>query len=78
MSANLATIVRPAVTKTPGPFFQRLSAWWDGIAHYLVRRAAVRSLRELDDRVLWDLGIERSQIEAAVHGFITPSGRGRV
>jgi uncharacterized protein YjiS (DUF1127 family) len=78
MSATLATSVRSEVTRRPGAVSQLFSACWDRIARYLVRRAAVRSLRELDDRVLWDIGLERSQIEAAVRGFIAPSGPGRM
>jgi uncharacterized protein YjiS (DUF1127 family) len=45
----------------------------NGVAHYFVRRTAIASLYELDDRALRDIGLERSQIEAAVHGFITLS-----
>jgi len=36
------------------------------------------SLRELDDRALRDIGLARSQIEAAVHGFMTAPNRGRI
>ena len=75
MSATLATIVRPEVTKRPGAFSRLFGACRDGIARYFVRRAAIASLRALDDRVLRDIGLERSQIEGAVHGVITRSGR---
>ena len=77
MSATLATIVRTEVTKKPGAFSRCFSAWWDGIARYFVRRAAIASLRELDDRALRDIGLERSQIKAAVHGFIPLSDLAR-
>ena len=73
MSATLATIGRPQVTNRPGAFSRIFSAGWDGIARYFVRRAAIARLHEFDDRVLRDIGIERSQIEAAVCGLITPS-----
>jgi uncharacterized protein YjiS (DUF1127 family) len=73
MSATLATIVRPEVTERPGAFSRLFSAGWDGIARYVVRRAAIAGLRKLDDRLLRDIGLERSQIEAAVYGFITRS-----
>ena len=49
---------------------QLLSAWLDGFANYLARRDAIVSLHELDDRALRDLGLHRSQVEAAVRGFI--------
>jgi uncharacterized protein YjiS (DUF1127 family) len=71
MSATFSTIVRPAVTNRHGVFSRLLSAFCNGIVAYFVRRAAIKSLGELDDRALRDIGIERSQIEAAVHGFIT-------
>jgi uncharacterized protein YjiS (DUF1127 family) len=71
MSATLSTIVRPAVTKRAIAFFRLFSACWDGIVRYFVCRAVSASLRELDDRALRDIGLARSQIEAAVHGFMT-------
>jgi uncharacterized protein YjiS (DUF1127 family) len=77
MSATLATIVRPEVTERPSAFSWLFSAGWDGIARYFVRRAAIARLRELDDRVLRDIGLERSQIETAVYGLITPSEQAR-
>ena len=73
MSSTLATIVRPAVTKRAGAFSRLFSACVDGIARYFVRRAAIASLRELDDRALRDIGLVRSQIEAAVRGFVDSS-----
>jgi uncharacterized protein YjiS (DUF1127 family) len=78
MSATLARIVRPEVTKRANAFAQIFNACWDGIARYFVRRTAIKSLGELDDRALRDIGLVRSQIEAAVHGFITLPDRRRM
>ena len=78
MSATLATIIRPEVTKPANAFAQIFSAYCDGIARHFVRRIAIATLRELDDRALRDIGIARSQIEAAVHGFITLPDQGRM
>jgi len=78
MSATLATIVRLEVTKRRGTFSRLFSACWDGIARYFVHRAAIARLRELDDRALRDIGLSRSQIEAAVDGFITLSDQARM
>jgi uncharacterized protein YjiS (DUF1127 family) len=78
MSATLSSIIRPAVTKRPGTFSRLFSACLDWIAHYFVRRAAIACLCELDDRALRDIGLVRSQIEAAVHGFMTAPDRARV
>jgi uncharacterized protein YjiS (DUF1127 family) len=69
MSATLATILRPAVTKRSGAFSRLLSVCCDEIVRYLIHRAAIATLREFDDRALSDIGIARCQIEAAVHGF---------
>ncbi len=41
-------------------------------AAYWERRAAIRALLERDDRELRDIGIVRSQIEAAVGGAFNP------
>jgi len=71
MSETLATIVRPEVTKLANALTPLFSACWDRIARHFVRRTAITTLRELDDRALRDIGIARSQIEAVVHGFIT-------
>jgi uncharacterized protein YjiS (DUF1127 family) len=78
MSATFSTIIRPTVTKRPGAFSRLFDGCLDRIARYFVRRAAIACLRELDDRALWDIGLVRSQIEAAVQGFMTAPGRARV
>ncbi len=79
MSAMLSTIFRPAVTSGPGGFSRRLlRAWASDVQHYFVRRAAAKSLREFNDRELRDIGLSRSQIEAAVYGFMPrPDRQGR-
>jgi uncharacterized protein YjiS (DUF1127 family) len=71
MSANLATISWPEVAKRANVFTRIFNACRDGIARYLVRRGAIATLYKLDDRALRDIGLARSQIEAAVDGFIT-------
>ena len=68
MSATLSTIGRPGVTKL-------LGACCDAIVGYFVRRAAMKSLSQLDDRALRDIGLVRSQIEAATHGYMTDPSR---
>ena len=73
MSATLATIVRPEVTKRANPFARIFSACCDWIARHFVRRTAIATFRGLDDRALRDIGLERSQIEAAACGFVTLS-----
>jgi len=70
---------RPAETERLGAASLRIvTAWWEGVARYLFRRAVMASLRELDDRVLGDIGLERSQIEAVVRDFMTAPDRAGV
>jgi uncharacterized protein YjiS (DUF1127 family) len=40
---------------------------------YWHRRAAIKTLRELDDRALRDVGLARCHIEAAVRGVADPN-----
>jgi len=77
MLAILSIIVRFTGTKAPKRLSRRLSAGWEGIARYFFRCSAVISLNELDDRALRDIGLERSQIEAAVYGLVTVRSQGR-
>lgn len=42
------------------------------VAAYWERRAAIKSLLERDDRELRDIGLVRSQVEAAVGGSYSP------
>ena len=49
-----------------------LGSWVNGIVTYLARRHAIKTLSELDDRALRDIGIERSRIESAVRGIVDP------
>ena len=78
MSATLSTIIRPAATKKAGAYLRSFNASCEGVADYFARRAAIATLRELDDRALRDIGLERCQIEAAVHGFIALSDQARM
>ena len=55
----------------------RINAWCEEIAAFFFRRSAIASLHEFDDRALRDIGLERSQIEAAVYGLVTLRNRER-
>ncbi len=77
MSATLSTIVRAAGTTSPGARLP-ITAHWKKIARYFVRRAAIARLRELDDDALKDIGLGRSEIEAAAYGLMTASNRARI
>ena len=78
MSATISTFVRPALTNRPGALSHLLGAAYDAIAGYFARRAAIASLRAADDHALLDIGLERSQIEAAVDGSFTPPEPARI
>jgi uncharacterized protein YjiS (DUF1127 family) len=57
---------------SPGGSLRRLGIWAHAVAAYLDRRAAVKALRQLDDRELRDIGLTRSHIEFAVWGLSDP------
>ena len=79
MSATLSTLFQPAVTVRPGRYVRLLfQAWAHDIARYFSRRAALKHLGECNDRELRDIGLSRSQIEAAVYGFIARPDQGRL
>ena len=44
----------------------------DALAAYWARRAAIKILAQLDDRELRDIGLTRSNIEAAVGAALNP------
>ena len=78
MSATVSNTLRPAAGKTSGTFVQLLGARWEALAGYFVRRAAVATLRALDERALQDIGLDRTDIEAAVYGRVTPFDQERM
>jgi uncharacterized protein YjiS (DUF1127 family) len=47
----------------------RLLAWWANVKGWRHRKRAVAELRALDNRMLKDIGIERSEIESVVRGL---------
>jgi uncharacterized protein YjiS (DUF1127 family) len=78
MSKSLATNVQPEFKVRASAWFGAFSAWCDVMARYFARRSAIKHLHELNDRALRDIGIERSQIKAAVRDFIIDPDRGRM
>ena len=55
-----------------GGFFRRFGIWAQAIVDFLHRRAAIKTLRQMNDRELRDIGLTRSQIEDAVFGYANP------
>lgn len=78
MSTTLSTIVPAAFANRTDALSRLLTASRDAIADYFTRRAAIAALREADDHALQDIGLERSQIEAAVNGLVVLPGAARM
>jgi uncharacterized protein YjiS (DUF1127 family) len=70
MSMLSSAAGRPAKPGSSGGLVRWIGAAVHGLLGYLERRAAIKTLRELDDRALRDIGISRCQIEAAVGGAL--------
>jgi uncharacterized protein YjiS (DUF1127 family) len=64
--------IYPTAPTAPAPalgsFTRAIANWANGLAAHWVRREAIKALQGLDDRALRDIGIHRSNIEAAVTG----------
>ena len=58
---------------SPAGLDRWLGSWAHRLVSYWARREAIKVLSEMDDRALRDIGIQRSQIEAAVHGVVDPT-----
>ncbi|MDA9545271.1 hypothetical protein ACM43_12615 [Bradyrhizobium sp. CCBAU 45321] len=65
ISQTAGRTLRPS---SSGGFFSALAQRLTALFDRLERRSAVKTLNELDDRALRDIGITRSQIEDAVYG----------
>jgi uncharacterized protein YjiS (DUF1127 family) len=75
---SILSNVTPGATANPARSVAGwLTGWVQGLLRGLLRellrrekrRAAIKALRQLDDRELRDIGLSRGQIEAAVCGF---------
>jgi uncharacterized protein YjiS (DUF1127 family) len=64
---------QPAPTIRFGPglgvYTSFLVSIWQALVRRLRRRQSVAKLRALDDRMLKDIGLKRSQIDSIVHGL---------
>ena len=58
---------RSADTTASGGIVRWIGRGAHALSAYCERRAAIKSLHELDDRALRDIGLARDQIETAIH-----------
>lgn len=65
MSSTAAPLARSGILSG---LLRLLRASGDTFVTYWVRRDAIKTLRQLDDRTLRDIGLSRCQIEPAVAG----------
>jgi uncharacterized protein YjiS (DUF1127 family) len=72
MTTMSQAAAQPAISLSSGGSFRRFGIWAHAIAAYLNRRAAIKALRQLDDRELRDIGLVRSHIDQAVWGLVDP------
>jgi uncharacterized protein YjiS (DUF1127 family) len=73
MTMMFSTAAQPAARSLPRGFFRLLGSCVNGIVTYFAYREAIKTLSELDDRALRDIGVERSRIESAVRGVVDPT-----
>ena len=72
MSTMSQAAPRPAMFLNSGGFLRRFGVWAQALVDHLHRRAAIKTLRQMNDRELRDIGLTRSEIEDAVCGFANP------
>ncbi|WP_076858805.1 DUF1127 domain-containing protein [Bradyrhizobium mercantei] len=68
MTTISSAAASPARSSMLGGLLRLIRDWGDALATYWVRREAIKTLRQLDDRALRDIGLSRCHIETAVTG----------
>lgn len=80
MNTTTAQLAGPtSMTPSQAPARQGLAAWIRALAsryqRSLERRASVAALRSMDDHLLKDIGLDRSEIVSMVYGHGTDATR---
>jgi len=70
MTTMSQAAAQSAIPDASSGLLRRLGTWAYWIVTYLDRRAAIKALRQLDDRELRDIGLVRSHIDQAVWGHV--------
>jgi uncharacterized protein YjiS (DUF1127 family) len=73
MTVIFSGAARRATSGGLGGFVRWIGNGANALAARWERRAAINALRKRDDRELRDIGLARSQIEAAVGGALNPA-----
>ena len=73
MSTMSSTAPQPAATGPSAGLIRWVASCAYALVGYWDRRAAIKTLQELDDRSLRDIGLPRCYIEAAVDGTLRVS-----
>ena len=66
MTTIASTAARRSASGARSGLVRSIGNWADRLAAYWVRRATIKTLRELDDHALRDIGLARDQIESAI------------
>jgi uncharacterized protein YjiS (DUF1127 family) len=67
-----SSATQPETSGTWDGLVRRIGIWASALAAVWERRAAIKALREMDDRQLRDIGVARCHIETAVGGALNP------
>jgi uncharacterized protein YjiS (DUF1127 family) len=67
MTTIHSTAAQRSLSGMRSGFVRSIGIWANRLAAHLQRRAAIKSLHELDDRTLHDIGLARDQIETAIY-----------
>jgi uncharacterized protein YjiS (DUF1127 family) len=67
MTTIHSTAVQRSASGVRSGFVRSIGIWANRLAAHWGRRAAIKTLHELDDRTLRDIGLARDQIETAIY-----------
>jgi uncharacterized protein YjiS (DUF1127 family) len=76
--SSTSAAAQAAIPGTSGGLNRRFGIWAHALVAYWDRRAAIKALRQLDDRALRDIGLARCHIEVAVGGGALNPEMGRL
>jgi uncharacterized protein YjiS (DUF1127 family) len=67
MTTIHSTAAQRSASGVRSGFVRSIGIWANRLAAHWGRRAAIKTLHELDDRTLRDIGLARDQIETAIY-----------